>query len=298
MTALSRNGRRGFSLVEMLVAITIIALLIALILPSVKRTKRQIRFLVCLTQQRQIAMAVLGYTVDHHDNLPFGFAGTPTIIGAGAEVIMRIQGSNVWHGDHDGPPADAAMHLFTCPDFLTRPGTAISIWDPYDRPLYSKAPYYGWGPGCAGGSNSLPCEPGETAVHSTFMYVGGIGLSDNTTNGTSRWHGWNAYDSDTYAAYDSPFGIGPVPAMSDRMRHSQTGLLTDRMWLTDPTNQFHPFRRTDVGGHEAVPNHKVGDYDTRGGNVVYVDGHGEWKWVNQIEERVHAWSGMRPYVCY
>lgn len=48
----------------------------------------------------------------------------------------------------------------------------------------------------------------------------------------------------------------------------------------------------DVGGHDAAPIYKQGQFDTIG------DGHGQWQWVNQVKERGHAWSVMRPYAYY
>ena len=275
----------------MLVVITIIALLVALLLPAVKKAKQQARYLVCATQQRQIVMGILQNTIENNEDLPFGQWSSPTVIGNAAEIIINIQGSNVWHGDHDGPPVDVAMQIFTCPEFLTRSGTGISVYDPYDRALYGEWPYSGWG-----SAGYLPV--GSTAVHTTYLYLGGNGHQNNNTNGSSWWHGWVAYDGNTYAAYADPFDFGPVPSLSDRRRHSEVGLLTDRMWLTDPSCPLHPFRVTDVGGHECVPNHKVRQYETIGGNVAYVDGHVEWKWVDHIQERVHSYYLGRPYVCY
>ncbi|MAE63550.1 MAG: hypothetical protein CMJ18_04705 [Phycisphaeraceae bacterium] len=63
----------GFTLIELLVVISILALLIALLLPAIKRAKDMGRMLQCSTNLRQVGLAVLMYTPDNDDILPPGF---------------------------------------------------------------------------------------------------------------------------------------------------------------------------------------------------------------------------------
>lgn len=62
--------RRGFTLIELLVVISIIALLIALLLPALSAARQNTRQVQCLANQRQIAAALVTYTVDHEGWLP------------------------------------------------------------------------------------------------------------------------------------------------------------------------------------------------------------------------------------
>lgn len=69
--------RCGFTLVELLVVVSIIALLIAVLLPSLGASRRAAQASVCLSQQRQCGAALLSYAGEHGGRLmPFGVAGT------------------------------------------------------------------------------------------------------------------------------------------------------------------------------------------------------------------------------
>jgi prepilin-type N-terminal cleavage/methylation domain-containing protein len=57
--------RSGFTLVELLVVISILALLIALLLPAIKRARESARVSLCGSQLRQIHLAMDVYASDH-----------------------------------------------------------------------------------------------------------------------------------------------------------------------------------------------------------------------------------------
>lgn len=61
---------RAFTLVEILVVIAILAILTALLLPAVGRSKAKAYNAVCLNNLRQLGIAVRAYSDDNEDRLP------------------------------------------------------------------------------------------------------------------------------------------------------------------------------------------------------------------------------------
>lgn len=76
---LSKNiqgPRTGFTLIEMLVVIAIIALLVAIITPAVNKGIRSARNSACKSNLHQIGLAIAAYSADHKGKLPStGFYG-------------------------------------------------------------------------------------------------------------------------------------------------------------------------------------------------------------------------------
>lgn len=66
-----RKKKTGFTLIELLVVIAIIAILAAMLLPALARAREQARRAVCISNLKQIGLAMKMYAQDFDENYPW-----------------------------------------------------------------------------------------------------------------------------------------------------------------------------------------------------------------------------------
>lgn len=123
-----RNNRPGFTLVELLVVISIISLLIAILLPALQSARRSARTVVGLSNLRQIGVAMQMYAIDFGDSLPFG-----NVAAVHHPLPNGIVG-NEFRWEHalqpytaDGFKADAEPYVFHDPNALNPDKFSYSV---------------------------------------------------------------------------------------------------------------------------------------------------------------------------
>ena len=124
MTKLARPlNSRGFTLIELLVVIAIVAILASLLLAALASSKEQGRRAACLSNLRQIGIAIRAYAEDNSGNIPYGPASPPFLnpydfypsTGAPTSLISLASGGPVGLGLMlQGPLASQPKVLF-CP---------------------------------------------------------------------------------------------------------------------------------------------------------------------------------------
>ena len=67
----------GFTLVELLVVISIIALLMAILLPALNKAREQGKRIVCLSNLKQLTLAWMNYASTYNDKLVNGVPAPP-----------------------------------------------------------------------------------------------------------------------------------------------------------------------------------------------------------------------------
>lgn len=90
-TGLRINTLRSsaFTLIELLVVIAIIALLIGILLPALGKARDTAKGAVCLTNQRQLSVALMTYATDYSGKLPTNIYGSQYRFASDGKIGLR-----------------------------------------------------------------------------------------------------------------------------------------------------------------------------------------------------------------
>lgn len=148
-----RTVRSGFTLIELLVVIAIIAILAAILFPVFAQAREKARGISCLSNTKQLGMAVLMYVQDYDENFPVGFSA------------ISWTGDDLWN--QKVLPYIKNVNVFMCPDDKTGLIELFGDWPQYEISYAANGSY---GPWC--------CAPNW---NSGFQLQGPMGVSNNST---------------------------------------------------------------------------------------------------------------------
>ena len=269
------TGPAGFTLVELLVVIGIIALLISILLPSLNRARESAKSVVCLSNLRQIGTGLVLYTNGFNGSLPYGYWNGDSAFGD----VYNADQANDWSnlllqyldstagGDSyidngiKGPSnVREALH---CPS--ANAGDALTQYGVHPRLM----PALSENDQASPGKKLRPYKLGTIKDSAETLLVADGSLEPVSGDGQSTWGTTATMYRLDWLESNGFYGLGSKPFMLEGIADTMTGFF-DRN-VAGGTNEDNAANQGNISFRHGSGNPK--DYKSVVCNILWADSH-------------------------
>jgi prepilin-type N-terminal cleavage/methylation domain-containing protein/prepilin-type processing-associated H-X9-DG protein len=193
-----RNTRQGFTLIELLVVIAIIAILAAILFPVFTQAREKARQATCVSNQKQLGVALLMYAQDYDEMLPMAQnLGSP--VNSWDQQALAYLGFRVVNNNPDTmilrcPNDDIVRTYSTC-----QPAPTAQIRT-YSMPALSNSDIY------IGGAYTKPCPTCYTTAYFEGRALAEVPMPADTLLLVEYASSQNVFANNTGSYISSPDG--------------------------------------------------------------------------------------------
>ena len=276
----SKTQSRGFTLVELLVVIGIIAVLVAMLLPALNKAREQAKTTQCLSNLRQIGLGVMNYAASNTGYVVPGVVRANLANPANPKnevenyATILVNGRYVQSPDQGTPVAGQttsdAANIFRCPSGVDLVNTKDALGNLDLPPVRNSNQTGGWG------LQAWACKSESTGrtVHTWY------GLSGAVKSGRLYRYPFNAMPMD-----DNLVGLVKISRIK---RSAEVAMIYDGVWF-----------------HHEIPNmFSLRHNGQRMMNFLFADGHAQTVDKSEIpppnsgEDNVWLKTNLKPMPKY
>jgi prepilin-type N-terminal cleavage/methylation domain-containing protein/prepilin-type processing-associated H-X9-DG protein len=228
---------RGFTLIELLVVIAIIAILAAILFPVFAQAREKARQTSCLSNEKQLALAMLGYVQDYDEQFPLS-------------NLQGVAGQIGWANLLQ--PYVKSVAAYQCPDFPTNISNA-SLDQGAASTTFNYNTMLGYG-------DSEIANMGSYQMSTSSQSLAAV------TNSSSTVLFMDAFPYD--ASSGRPWGLGYTCSGNIIQQFSEANL-----WGNPCSNMSLDYRQQGFNEGQARGAIQV---HSGGANYAFVDGHAKW----------------------